>query len=289
MDAHCTVGATVSELKGNMDKYAARKGNYVGPYTTLVTSSMMGKSRHMKEVANHLPCVYICLGREAREYRSYPRASPSLVEWSLRGAATILGNFQRVEESDFCFSTLRWFAFIICTIHELATWIDDGRFFMSLDIDDWKAQKLEYVWLWKFFAEPPNLCKLTDFWAKVQKATVSMLKEFPSGEHARSYWPKQSTRPDALKRLRQCFAKHQINDDLQPLIFIFDEARTLCDHDAYTGNRIYEEHAVNFHESKEHPMYMPYETMPFRSFSNFNFSCTSTCVTLSFGGCLQGS
>jgi hypothetical protein len=176
MDAEGTVDDTVSELQENMDKYVAKKGNYIAPYTTLVTSSLMGKSRHMKEVANHLPCVYICLRGELRGY-GYPRPSPSIVEWSLKGSATILGHTP-VEESDFCFSTLRWSAFIICTIHQLTTWIEDGQFFMSLGIDGWKApKKLEYAWLWKFFAEPPNACKLKDFWVEVQKVTRIFQKE----------------------------------------------------------------------------------------------------------------
>jgi hypothetical protein len=269
MDAEGTAGDTVFELRENMDKYVAKKGNYIAPYTTLVTSSMMGKSRHMKEVANHLPCVYICLRGEVRGY-GYPRASPSIVEWSLTGAATMLSH-KRVDDSDFCFSTLRWSAFIICTIRQLATWINDGQFFISLNINGWETQKLEYAWLWKFFAEPPNASMLTDFWVEVQKATVVMLGKYPTGNEAREYFTKQHANDVQadLQRLHQCFANHQINDNSQPLIFIFDEARTLCEHDAYTGYRVYEEHAVNFREPKERPKYVQNDSTPFRSFSNF--------------------
>ena len=76
MDAEDTVGETVSQLREYMDLYVAHKGLWVAPYTSLVTSSMMGKSRHMKEVANHLPSVYICLRGEDRGY-GYPRRSPN--------------------------------------------------------------------------------------------------------------------------------------------------------------------------------------------------------------------
>jgi hypothetical protein len=268
MDAEGTVGETVSELREYMDLYSAAKGHWVAPYTSFVTSSMMGKSRHMKEVANNLPSVYICLRGEVRGY-GYPRRSPSIAEWSLTGAATILE--KPVREYHSCFSTFRWSAFIVSTIYKLATWIDDGRFFTSLGINDWKAQKLEFAWLWKFFAEPPNSCKLQDFWHEVQKATSSMLLSYPDGISAHTYFQKghASDVENALKQLRRCFARHQIDDNSLPLIMIYDEARTLCDHEAYNGTRIYEEHAINFHEPKEPPKYVRDNAMPFRSFSNF--------------------
>jgi hypothetical protein len=88
MDAERTVAETVSELRKNMGDYAKSCNDWVAPYTSFVTSSMMGKSRHMKEVANHLPCVYICLRGEVRGY-GYPRPSPSIVKWSLMGAARV--------------------------------------------------------------------------------------------------------------------------------------------------------------------------------------------------------
>jgi hypothetical protein len=44
MDAECTVGETVSELREYMELYAMEKGNWIAPYTSLVTSSMMGKT-----------------------------------------------------------------------------------------------------------------------------------------------------------------------------------------------------------------------------------------------------
>src|ERR1700738_964436 len=112
MDAEGMVDNTVSELRECMDLYVAEWWRWRAPYTSFITSSMMGKSRHMKEVANHLPCVYICV-REDSEVRGYPHPLPSMVEWSLMGAATILG--KPVEENDFYFSTFRWSAFIVST------------------------------------------------------------------------------------------------------------------------------------------------------------------------------
>ena len=268
MDAEGTVDETVSELRENMDRYAATPGDWMAPYTSFVTSSMMGKSRHMKEVANRLPSVYICLRREARGY-GYPQPSPSLVGWSLMGAATIL--HKPIKENQFYFSTLRWSTFIVSTICELAKRIEDGRLFKSLRIDDWKEKKFEFAWLWKFFAEPPDSSELENFWVEVQAATQSMLERYPSGKSAHAYFQKDhpSDVQNALEQLRQCFARHGINDNSLPLIFIFDEARTLCDHEAYNGARIYEEHGISFHELIKPPSSERDNLSPYRSFSNF--------------------
>ena len=80
-----------------------------------------------------------------------------------------------------------------------------------------------------------------------------MLQAHPSGNDAHSYF--QTDHGDdvrtALERLQRCFVDHGINDKSVSLIFIYDEARALCDYDAYTGDRIYEERAVNFHVPKE--------------------------------------
>jgi hypothetical protein len=272
MDAECTVGKTVSELRENMNLYATKPGKWRAPYTSLVTSSMMGKSRHMKEVANYLPSVYICLRGEARGY-GYPRRSPSIVEWSARGATAL---FKKAPiDHQFWFSTLRWSAFILETIRQLAKWIDDGRFFTSLGIDPSVNKRLEFAWLWNFFAEPPVPVDgkppwdLERFWYTVQKKTYRMLENHPSGLDAHTYFHKHHATDvrNAMDQLRQCFAKYGHNDDSLPLLFIYDEARVLCDHDAYNGARIYEEHAIDLppgtNEDAEG------DGMPLRSFSNF--------------------
>jgi len=72
----------------------------------------------------------------------------------------------------------------------------------------------------------------------------------------------------ALEKLQKCFA---VNDESVPLILIYDEARTLCQHEAYSGARILEENPTNFNH---HPPPRKNEEdntmgMPLRSFSNF--------------------
>jgi len=228
---------------------------------------MMGKSRHMKEVANYLPSVYICLREETRGF-GYPRRSPSIAEWLSMGATAAFS--EAPIDYHFCLSTLRWSAFIVETIRALARWIDDPdcKFLRALDLSP-LTKRLEFAWLWNFFAEPPYPGVLTKFWLQVQMATDTMLQEFPSGESAYAYFQKKHATyvRNAMKQLRQSFAKYQINDNSLPLLFIFDEARVLCNYDAYNGARIYEEHGTDFQESSGDNA--EGDQMPFRNFSNF--------------------
>src|SRR6202041_1569736 len=71
-----------------------------------------------------------------------------------------------------------------------------------------------------------------------------------------------------MEKLRKCFEDHGINDKSVLLIFIFDEARTLCEYDAYDGVKICEEHATNFYQPIPTPQPKAMR-LPFRSFSNF--------------------
>jgi hypothetical protein len=107
MDAEGTVNTTVSKLRENMDRYDRHRGHWVAPYTSLVTSSMMGKSRHMKEVANCLPSIYICL--RGTEAIGYPRRSPGIVEYLSQGIKGIMGRTanQSFKEVNFYASTLK--------------------------------------------------------------------------------------------------------------------------------------------------------------------------------------
>jgi hypothetical protein len=267
MDAEDTVLDTVSALRDYMKSYTIKKGDWVAPYTSIVTSSMMGKSRHMKEVANHLPSVYICLRNDNRSY-GYPHRSPGIVEWLSTGAAGILK--QPVSEYYFCFSTLKWSAFILSTIRILTGWISNGEFFESLGMSNRTDEMFEFRWFWQFFGEPPDKSKLVKFWSEVQEATALMLRQHPSGLAAHSYFQKRHVDDVkiAFRELWKCFGNEHMDPQL-PLILIFDEARTLCDHEAYNGVRIYEEHTINFREPVTFPKPAHAQPTPFRSFSNF--------------------
>jgi hypothetical protein len=59
IDPHGLVDRYCEKLHTRMNKYAANPKHYVAPYTSLVTSSMMGKSRLIKQIARHIPTIYI--------------------------------------------------------------------------------------------------------------------------------------------------------------------------------------------------------------------------------------
>ena len=60
---------------------------------------MMGKSRLMKEMSLHIPCVYMCL-RRGDKSTGYPRRTPDIVEWIETGLKTY-----GLEDKDFIADT----------------------------------------------------------------------------------------------------------------------------------------------------------------------------------------
>jgi hypothetical protein len=53
--------------------------DYVAPCTSLVTSSMTGKSRLMKELASRIPIMYICV-RDEKENSGFPKATTGILK-----------------------------------------------------------------------------------------------------------------------------------------------------------------------------------------------------------------
>src|SRR5437762_11743270 len=79
VDPYGTALNILYDLRNNLDDYRRHPRAYVVPYTSLVTSSMMGKCRLMKEMARHVPTVYICFREEA--ISGYPQPTPILPQW----------------------------------------------------------------------------------------------------------------------------------------------------------------------------------------------------------------
>jgi hypothetical protein len=78
---------------------------------------------------------------------------------------------------------------------------------------------------------------------------------------------------NALAALWQCFPQYTSRVDREnppplPLIFIFDEARSLCDYDSLTGEQIIEQKHFDVYMPKE-PISIQKEKMPYLDFSNF--------------------
>ena len=147
-------------LRDNITDFCARPGHYIAPYTCIVNSSMMGKSRLVKEVATLIPTVYMCLGTN-RTF--YPHPTKVVVEW-IRGGVEGMG-YWHPSEKDFLVPTLKYSAFLLAMIQKLAILVSEHN------------NEKEYSWMWKFFAEPPKDCdEINAFWTAVTDQATIILR-----------------------------------------------------------------------------------------------------------------
>ena len=66
-----------------MTDYSENCKKYIAPYTLLVTSLMMGKTRLMKEISKYIPSMYFCLRN--RQSNGYPNRTSVLANWMETG------------------------------------------------------------------------------------------------------------------------------------------------------------------------------------------------------------
>jgi hypothetical protein len=73
----------VLKLISYIDLWQRRSNDYIAPYTSLVNSSMMGKTRLAKEISFTIPTIYICARSQnlklanGSTHHGYPRRSPN--------------------------------------------------------------------------------------------------------------------------------------------------------------------------------------------------------------------
>jgi len=161
-----------------MDLYKENKAGYVAPCTSLVTSSLMGKTRLMKELANYGPTVYICL-RKSNEYYGYPERSPLIADFMLAGFEQIEKGRSMdlkviIAEKSCLLSTIKFSAIMEATIEELATWIRNKQLQKAVGVSE--TDNFQYTWLWQFFAEPERPEELKRFWESVITKTLSIIE-----------------------------------------------------------------------------------------------------------------
>jgi hypothetical protein len=183
-DPYGSVDDLADALRQNITEFCARPGHYIAPYTCIVTSSMMGKSRLMKEVATVIPTVYMCLGTN-RTF--YPHPTKVVVEW-IRGGVERMG-YWHPSDKDFLVPTLKYSAFLLALIQKLP------------DLVSKYQDEKDYSWMWKFFAEPPNDCeKINDFWRKVTDQATAILRanSFPPDESSHKSPPQKQSKPQKL-------------------------------------------------------------------------------------------
>ena len=237
IDPYNLVGETVKDIKDNVTEYCNNLKQYVAPYTSLVTSSMMGKSRLMKEIAHSIPSVYMCL-RE-REFSGYPTCTPTLPEFINQGVI----DQGVIDESDirFMIPTLKFCLSLLALIRNLFILVDQvllGREVSNTD---------SYLWMWQLFAEPvlsEDVDRRHNFWDKVAgEAKLEMKKlactregtpSIAAYEYLRVYFGREVF--DAYASLKRAFGI--IDDEDFNLLLICDEARILWDISAIDGKII---------------------------------------------------
>lgn len=272
MDPHNFALETARCIERNMTKYASNPGEYVAPYTSLVTSSMMGKSRLMKEVASHLPSVYICL-RNTRS-SGYPVTTPELPTWFEKGInenfGLVLGELY---DPLHLLPSLKFSVFLLSLIDQLATLVIHPDTLPELGLTPTKfalpsqvRPKANFSWLWKFFAEHPrNSTKLAEFWKEVIADATSRMIDKYEPETAEEYLTGSfgTELQLAYCRLANAFVEPGVPKERFTLLLCIDEARSLCERSAVDGRPIRD--ASRFCTEVDEPP----EEGTWESFSNF--------------------
>ena len=76
IDPYNFVKTIGDDLKDHMKIFMGERADeYIAPYISLITSSMIGKSRLMKQLANYMPVIYLCF--RTQNSTGYPPRSPS--------------------------------------------------------------------------------------------------------------------------------------------------------------------------------------------------------------------
>ena len=197
IDPHKYVKDIASTLARNMSKYQqAPSDTYIAPYTSFVTSSMMGKTRLMKELTKYLPILYICLRRD--ESTGYPPQTKGLFEWFKEPAYKYTPNnaVDRRADTHYIIPTLRHSLFLLHTFQQLDELINK-LFGVAIDVDvKTPAVKNElenanllsrkhFGWMWLYFSDhrKPFLDARTEFWQKVKTETGKTFEDIRAGIH----------------------------------------------------------------------------------------------------------
>jgi hypothetical protein len=276
IDPHDYVGKIVKRLMKNMDDYDSKSGNYVAPYTSLVTSSMMGKSRLMRELAQHVPLVYICL-RQTADEGQFPPATMYLRDWIKEGACVSIGakvtDLDIASDNHNIIATLRYSLFLLHMIFKLGVLIDEfGLPAKHLEIKaalPTSSYVKSYAWLWDFFADPRPVfaTPCQEFWEAVQADTVTEFRNLrrasAKGKNSPTTCKWASTYLTTTYPDRVTEAHHNLQNSFRrlmgrrngreqaTLIVCFDEARFLCDTSALTKVEVRSRHNRTSLESME--------------------------------------
>jgi hypothetical protein len=232
-----------------MDTYEAEFESYVAPYTSLVQSSMMGKSRLMKEISRIIPCVYICL-RDASGSSGYPHRSHRVADWINAGLKAHVASERFATDTEYQLPALKFATFLLSLLthlNSLARDADTLAHNYGLDVSS-------LGWMWEFFAEPQKQpqkrqsqeqlqLRVQKFWDQVVDDATSRFTAYLGRGADQKGDPESFLRGDyvrsickAYSDLESTFSQWVTGSESFTLILLFDEARPLCEISAYDGH-----------------------------------------------------
>lgn len=248
IDPHRIAKHTADTLTAMMDTYRSEFTSYIAPYTYLIQSSMMGKSRLMKEMSRFIPCVYICL-RDGTS--GYPPRSPSVADW-INGGLPVRMSAERFKiDTEHELPTLKFATLLLSLLENLkllALAADELAINTGLDVSN-------LSWMWGFFAEAQmhdeksrsqaesqqslREC-VQNFWSSVDAHAEELFKEHSDQQNLETFLKTVYGRnmSQLYVDLRSIFARWISEPESFTLILLSDEARPLCEISAYDGKRL---------------------------------------------------
>lgn len=228
IDRHGLINEYSTRLRRQMLDWIAMPTSWNAPYTSMVNSSMTGKSRCHKQMANYDPVIFFCL--RPADHSGYPRAALPWIQQAIENPFGIIGDYARGKlsleerekiEHQGVIGHLHFFRFILKHLLNLVqshTWRVKTKWQKRVD-------------LWYLFAEPDaklegdrNISDEAEgFWDLVQK---DLAKVVPSEA-------KETTALDDMGKTSKRLIYHLCDSELdteQVILLIFDEARSLTLH-----------------------------------------------------------
>jgi hypothetical protein len=226
-----------SRIVKNMEEYLEDRRRYVAPCTCLVTGSMMGKSRLIKEMTGMVPAIFVC-ARETSAFGGFPPATPEIMEWFQKGALSVTpdkNELKRDATGENAISTLQYSLFFVSTFRTLADYLTRPDFLKKYEVETYASHN-DYSWTWNFFADIKDKGgehegEIAQFWREVVTDVMAEGRDhFTIGAaieyYKHKYQPAATLAYAALKSSLSTVG-YNIDNDFT-LLLVFDEARQFC-------------------------------------------------------------
>jgi len=237
IDANQFVPQIVANITSDVNDYHTNPGDYNAPYTSVVTSSLMGKSRLLKEMARYQPSVYICL--RPKDASGYPKRSDVIADYLLEAASSSLPNkgYRNQIKYDYnALSTAKYALFLLHLIVGLKTLIKSPPKTLT---------HRHPSFFWEYFAETPTelTTHLKTFWNEIKTEVQKELAKLGTRDGLTNFSETSDIGGrlnDAFEEFREEYLRlgYSANSNFSILLF-FDEARHLCQTTAFNGCKIY--------------------------------------------------